>query len=274
MPELPEVETVAAALRSHLPGRQVTGVTVRCEKLRRPMPVEALQNLLNQAIRGVRRRAKYLLVDMSGGQTLVIHLGMTGTLRLTDRSEAAESHDHLDLQLDSGECLRFRDPRKFGLVMVVKPDDQGEIKELGELAPEPLSEKFSSDYFYRLSRKRTTPVKNFIMDQRRVVGVGNIYASESLFRARIRPTTAVGRLGHERCRRLVKTIKEVLAEAIATGGTTISDFRKVDGSEGAFARELQVYGRTGEPCIKCRQPIKKLVIGGRSTFYCPQCQKS
>ncbi len=273
MPELPEVETVAAALRSQLPGRHISGVTIRCDKLRRPIPVKALQNLVNEAILGVRRRAKYLLIDMSCGQTLVIHLGMTGTLRLADKGEAPERHDHLDLQLDNGECLRFRDPRKFGLVLVVKPDDRNEIKELGELAPEPLSEEFSADYFYRLSRKRTTPVKNFIMDQRRVVGVGNIYASESLFRTRIRPTTAVGRLGRDRCRRLVTTIKEVLAEAIATGGTTISDFRKVDGSEGAFSRELQVYGRDGEPCAKCRQPIKKLVIGGRSTFYCPQCQK-
>ena len=273
MPELPEVETVAAALRVHLPGRRVTGVTVRCEKLRRPLPVKALQNLVNEAILGVRRRAKYLLIDMSCGQTLVIHLGMTGTLRLTIGSESPGRHDHLDLQLDNGECLRFRDPRKFGLVMVVKPNEQGVIKELGELAPEPLSRDFTADYFYHLSRKRTTSVKNFIMDQRRVVGVGNIYASETLFRARIRPTTAVGRLGQERCRQLVTIIKEVLSEAIATGGTTISDFRRVDGSEGAFARELQVYGRTGEPCVACHQPIEKITLGGRSTFYCPQCQK-
>jgi formamidopyrimidine-DNA glycosylase len=272
MPELPEVETVAAALRSHLPGRQVTGVAIRCEKLRRPIPVKALQNLVNVTIRKVRRRAKYLLVDMDCGQTLVIHLGMTGTLRLAEKTEAAERHDHLDLQLDNGKCLRFRDPRKFGLVLVVKPNLQGEIKELGDLAPEPLSEGFSVDYFYRLSRKRTTPVKNFIMDQRRVVGVGNIYASESLFRAQIRPTTAVGRLGLKRCQQLVKTIKEVLTEAIATGGTTISDFRGVDGSEGAFVRELQIYGRTGKPCVKCQEPIKKIIIGGRSTFYCPKCQ--
>ncbi len=273
MPELPEVETVAAALRAHLPGRKLTGVTARCEKLRRPIPVKALQNLVNEAIVGVRRRAKYLLIDISYGQTLVIHLGMTGTLRLADKAEAAERHDHLDLYLDNGTCLRFRDPRKFGLVMVVKPNEVGEIAELGELAPEPLSDEFSVDYFYRLSRKRTTPIKNFIMDQRRVVGVGNIYASESLFRTNIRPTTAAGRLGKERCQQLVKTIKEVLSEAIATGGTTISDFRQVDGSEGAFARELQVYGRTGEPCIRCNHPIEKITIGGRSTFYCPECQK-
>ena len=273
MPELPEVETVAAALRCHLPGRRITGVTIRCEKLRRPLPVKALQNLVNEAIHGVRRRAKYLLVDINCGQTLVIHLGMTGTLRLADKGEGPERHDHLDLQLDNGTYLRFRDPRKFGLIMVVTPNKQGEIAELGDLAPEPLSEEFSTDYFYSLSRKRTTSVKNFIMDQRRVVGVGNIYASESLFRSNIIPTTAVGRLGLERCRKLVTTIKEVLSEAIATGGTTISDFRKVDGSEGAFARELQVYGRTGKPCNKCQQPIKKIIIGGRSTFFCPECQK-
>lgn len=273
MPELPEVETVVAALRAHLPGKRVTGVAVRCEKLRRPIPVKALQNLADKTISEVRRRAKYLLIDLNDGPTLVIHLGMTGTLRLAANGESAGRHDHLDLQLDNGECLRFRDPRKFGLVMVVKPNEQGEIKELGELAPEPLNKDFTADYFYHLSRKRTTPVKNFIMDQRRVVGVGNIYASETLFRARIRPTIAVGKLGKKRCRQLVNVIKEVLTEAIATGGTTISDFYGVDGSEGAFARELQVYGRTGKPCVACHQPIEKLTLGGRSTFYCPQCQK-
>ncbi|MBN2809995.1 MAG: bifunctional DNA-formamidopyrimidine glycosylase/DNA-(apurinic or apyrimidinic site) lyase [Deltaproteobacteria bacterium] len=273
MPELPEVETVAAALRIHLPGREITRVTARCDRLRRPIPLEALQNLINKAIVGVRRRAKYLLIDMSDGEILVIHLGMTGTLRLAGRDESAGRHDHLDLELDDGRSLRYRDPRKFGLIMVVRAQALGEVAELGALAPEPLSPEFSADYFYNLSRKRTTAVKNFIMDQRRVVGVGNIYASESLFRSRIRPTTAVGTLSLERCRKLVNTIKEVLSEAIATGGTTISDFRQVDGSEGAFARELQVYGRTGEPCIICGQPIEKTVIGGRSTFYCPQCQK-
>ncbi len=272
MPELPEVETVAANLRCHLPGRKITGVTLRCQKLRRPLPVKALQSLVNKAICGVRRRAKYLLIDISDGRILMIHLGMTGTLSLPDTAESSERHDHLDLTLDNGKCLRYRDPRKFGLVAVVTPDADGQIAELGNLAPEPLSAKFDAEYLFQLSRKRTTPVKTFIMDQRRVVGVGNIYASESLFRARIRPTLKAGKLSRKQCRLLVDTIKEVLNEAIKIGGTTISDFYGVDGSEGKFALKLKVYGRAGECCTVCGAPIKKIILGGRSTFYCPKCQ--
>ncbi|MCK5679207.1 bifunctional DNA-formamidopyrimidine glycosylase/DNA-(apurinic or apyrimidinic site) lyase [bacterium] len=272
MPELPEVETVAAALREHLPERRITGVVVRCEKLRRPIPNVALQNEVNSLICGVRRRAKYLLIDLSSEQTLVIHLGMSGTLRLANTDEIAERHDHLDIILDNGKVLRFRDPRKFGLVLLVKPDLNGRITELGDLAPEPLSEEFTAEYLYQISRKRTTPIKNFIMDQRRVVGVGNIYASEALFRARIRPTLKTGTLSRKSSQLLVGVIKEVLSEAIAIGGTTISDFYGVDGSEGAFARELKVYGRPGKPCPDCGTAIEKITLGGRSTFFCPKCQ--
>jgi formamidopyrimidine-DNA glycosylase len=272
VPELPEVETVAAALRGHLPGRRIVSIAARCEKLRRPIPVAALQDELNATINRVHRRAKYLLIDLSSGRSLVIHLGMTGTLRLAAAGEAAARHDHLDIELDDHRVLRFRDPRKFGLVMVVKPDAAGRIVELGDLAPEPLSEQFNAEYLFKLSRRRTTPVKNFIMDQRRVVGVGNIYASESLFRARLRPTLKTGALSRRQCQRLVEIIKEVLQEAITAGGTTISDFQGVDGSEGAFVRKLQVYGRAGEPCPECGTLIKKITLGGRSAFYCPQCQ--
>lgn len=272
MPELPEVETVAAALRQHLPGKKITAVIARCEKLRRPIPITALQKEVNSLICKVWRRAKYLLIDLSSGRTLVIHLGMSGTLRLVPENDAAERHDHFDIRLDDGNILRYRDPRRFGLITLVTPDAEGQIAELGNLAPEPLSKEFNAEYLYRISRKRTVPIKTFIMDQRRVVGVGNIYASESLFRARIRPTLKAGTLSRKRCWLLVDTIKAVLTEAIAIGGTTISDFYGVDGSEGAFALKLQVYGRTGEPCNVCGSPIKKITLGGRSTFYCPKCQ--
>jgi len=272
MPELPEVETVAAALRRQLPGKRITAVVVRCDKLRRPIPVTALQKETNSLITEVRRRAKYLLIDLDNGRTLVIHLGMSGTLRIVPENVPAERHDHIDIRLDDGSALRYRDPRRFGLVTLVTPDAEGQIAELGNLAPEPLSEDFNPDYLFKLSRKRTTPIKTFIMDQRRVVGVGNIYASESLFRSRIRPTCKAGKLNRKQCHLLVDTIKTVLKEAIAVGGTTISDFHGVDGSEGAFVLNLQVYGRTGEPCSECETPIKKITLGGRSTFYCPKCQ--
>lgn len=272
MPELPEVETVAAALRQHLPGKQIKALAVRCDKLRRPIPVTALQKEVNVFITKVRRRAKYLLIDLNSGQTLVIHLGMSGTLCLVPENKRAERHDHLDIKFDDGSVLRYRDPRRFGLVILVKPDSEGQIAELGDLAPEPLSDEFNADYLFKLSRKRTTPIKNFIMDQRRVVGVGNIYASESLFRARIRPTCKTGSLSRKQCQLLVNTIKDVLQEAIAVGGTTISDFHGVDGREGAFVLNLKVYGRTGEPCPECGTAIKKITLGGRSTFYCPKCQ--
>ena len=272
MPELPEVETVAAALRQHLPEKRITAVVARCERLRRPIPITALQNEVNSLIHKVRRRAKYLLIDLSSGRTLVIHLGMSGTLRLVPENERPERHDHIDIKLDDGSTLRYRDPRRFGLVILATPGADGRITELGNLAPEPLSEEFNPDYLFQLSRKRTTPIKTFIMDQRRVVGVGNIYASESLFRARIRPTYKTGNLSRKQCRLLVQIIKQVLKEAIAVGGTTISDFHGVDGSEGTFVLSLQVYGRTGEPCTECGTTIKKITLGGRSTFYCPKCQ--
>ncbi len=273
MPELPEVETVAAALRRQLPGKRIAAVVTRCEKLRQPLPITALQKEVNSLICAIRRRAKYLLIDLNSGRTLIIHLGMSGTLRLVSENEPAQRHDHLDIKFADGTVLRYRDPRRFGLILLATPGASGEIAELGELAPEPLSAEFNAEYLFSLSRKRTTPIKNFIMDQRRVVGVGNIYASESLFRSRICPTCKTGRLTLRQCRLLVATIKEVLSEAITAGGTTIADFHGVDGSEGAFFRKLLVYGQAGEPCPECGAVIEKIVLGGRSTFYCPKCQK-
>ncbi len=274
MPELPEVETVAAALRrAGLEGRKITGYKVRCEKLRRPLPEKELAAIVGSRLAGIRRRAKYLLLLLDRDETLLLHLGMTGTLRLDDRLSPPGRHDHFDLEFDDGRILRFRDPRKFGLVAVSRPDDTGRLPELAALAPEPLGEEFTGEYLYTISRKRRTPVKVFIMDQRRVVGVGNIYASESLFRAGIRPQLPAGRLSRKRCLQLVDCIKEILGEAIAAGGTTISDFHGLDGSEGAFVRTLRVYGRENEACPVCGHAIRKTVLGGRSTYYCPTCQK-
>lgn len=274
MPELPEVETVAAALRrARVAGKKIRRVVVRCEKLRQPLVAAEMEKLAGRKVDAIRRRAKYLLLELDSGQVLLLHLGMTGTLRLDEQDTAPGRHDHLDLELDDGRILRFRDPRRFGLAVLRRPDENGRIAELAALAPEPLSDAFSGDYLHRISHGRKSPVKNFIMDQRRVVGVGNIYASESLFRAGIRPTLPAGKLSRPRCQRLVEAIRDILSAAIAAGGTTISDFHGVDGSEGAFVRALKVYGREGKPCPECGRPIRKTVLGGRSTFYCPGCQR-
>jgi formamidopyrimidine-DNA glycosylase len=274
MPELPEVETVARALRrAGLEGRVITGCACRCAKLRRPLPAAELQKSVGAAILAIERRAKYLLFRLTDGRILLLHLGMTGTLRLDEPKTPAGRHDHFDLLFDDGRILRLRDPRKFGLVALSRPAADGLVPELANLAPEPLSDAFSGEYLYRVSRGRKTPIKVFIMDQRRVVGVGNIYASESLFRAGIRPSLPAGRLSRPRCRKLAAAIREILEAAIAAGGTTISDFHGLDGSEGAFVRTLKVYGRAGEPCPDCGRPLKKSVLGGRSTFFCSGCQR-
>jgi len=274
VPELPEVETVVRALRrAGLEGGRIAGCAVRCEKLRRPLPTGELAGLAGRRLAAIERRAKYLLFRLDDGAVLLLHLGMTGTLRLDEVGEAPGRHDHFDLEFADGRVLRFRDPRKFGLVAVSRPDAAGRLPELANLAPEPLGKEFTGEYLYTISRGRRTPVKVFIMDQRRVVGVGNIYASESLFRAGIRPTLPAGRLSRPRCRKLVLAIREILNEAIAAGGTTISDFHGVDGSEGAFVRTLKVYGKAGEPCPVCGRPLEKRVLGGRSTFFCPACQR-
>ncbi len=274
MPELPEVETVACALRrAGLEGRTITGFACRCARLRKPLPEAGLAGIIGVGIEEIARRAKYLLFRLADGQTLLLHLGMTGTLRLDEPETPPGRHDHFDLELDDGRILRFRDPRKFGLVALSRAEADGSLPELSGLAPEPLSPGFNGDYLYEISRGRRTPVKVFIMDQRRVVGVGNIYASESLFQAGIRPTLPVGRLSRPRCRKLAAAIREILTAAIAAGGTTISDFHGLDGSEGAFVRTLKVYGKADEPCPNCGRPLRKKVLGGRSTFYCPQCQR-
>lgn len=275
MPELPEVETVRRGIEPHVLGRRIERVEVRERRLRWPIP-EGLETWLRgRTVRAVRRRGKYLLLELDDGPApdrLIVHLGMSGRLYLVKTPETLRKHDHLDLVLDDGAVLRFNDPRRFGAVL---PWD-GAVAEhdlLAGMGPEPLSDDFAPGLLHQRSRGRRQSVKSFIMDGRIVVGVGNIYASESLFRAGIRPGTAAGRISAPRYARLQQTIREVLQQAIAQGGTTLKDFVGGDGQPGYFAQELDVYGREGAPCRRCATPIRRRVLGQRATYYCGVCQQ-
>lgn len=270
MPELPEVETTCRGVRPHLEGQTIRELIVRQSKLRWPVPSDLNRQLQQQPILSIKRRAKYLLIELPNG-TLIIHLGMSGSLRVLDHQIAAEKHDHIDLLLTNGQLLRYRDPRRFGAwLWWDKAIEEHQL--LSHLGPEPLSDAFNSDYLKMHCAKRKSPIKQVIMDGRVVVGVGNIYASESLFLAGIRPTTAACRISKPKLEKLVQAIKTVLTNAIAQGGTTLRDFTNSEGKPGYFAQQLNVYGREGEACLKCQQLIKQKTIGQRSTFYCPQCQ--
>ncbi|MBI4938218.1 MAG: bifunctional DNA-formamidopyrimidine glycosylase/DNA-(apurinic or apyrimidinic site) lyase [Nitrosomonadales bacterium] len=271
MPELPEVETTLRGLAPYLAGQEITGAVIRNPHLRWPIPAKLPAVLRGRTIRALHRRAKYLLIECGDG-TLLLHLGMSGSLRLLPAATPAEKHDHFDLLLANGMAVRLRDPRRFGAVLW----HDGEASRhplLAELGPEPLLEDFDADHLYRATRKRGTPVKTVIMDNRVVVGVGNIYASEALFRAGIRPQLAANRLSMARCARLVQTIRETLAEAIAQGGSSLRDFVGSGGNPGHFQQHHRVYGRAGQPCRACGATIKQLRQGQRSSFYCPVCQK-
>jgi formamidopyrimidine-DNA glycosylase len=271
MPELPEVETTLRGLSPHLSGQRIKQVTIRNPHLRWPIP-ENLPNILRQqTIHKLHRRAKYLLVECDSG-TLILHLGMSGSLRILPANTPAEKHDHFDLLLANGTLMRLRDPRRFGAVLW----HEGNIAQhplLMKLGPEPLLDDFDAQYLYRVTRKRSAAIKQVIMDSHVVVGVGNIYASESLFHAGIRPQLHAGKLSLPRCARLVQTIRETLSASIAQGGSTLRDFTDSNGKPGYFQQSYTVYGRTGEPCRVCGRGIKQIVQGQRSTFYCPGCQK-
>jgi len=271
MPELPEVETTLRGIAPHLLQRQVTDVVVRNPKLRWPIPKNLPRLLQGQTVRGLQRRAKYLLIAFDHG-TLILHLGMSGSLRIQPVGTPAEKHDHFDLMLDNGQLLRLRDPRRFGAVLW----HEGDVAQhplLAALGPEPLEEDFGGKYLHQATRSRSVAIKLAIMDSHLVVGVGNIYANEALFRAGIRPQLAANKLSLPRCQRLAQNIKEVLLEAIKQGGSTLRDFVHSDGSSGYFQQSYFVYGRTGEPCRVCGTPIKQVRQGQRSTFYCQQCQR-
>ncbi len=274
MPELPEVETVCNALRPHLLKRRIVQTRTYTEKLRYPLDLEGRPEILQQPIVAVRRRGRWCLVEFANCHVLVIHLGMTGACRIVPATEARQKHEHIIWSLDDEREWRFRDPRKFGSVEIQRLALPGADPDLlRDLGPEPLGPDFTAAHLHAATRGRNMPIKTLIMNNAIVVGVGNIYASEALFRAALRPTTPARRLSLERCERLVQHIRAVLADAIAAGGTTIIDFKTVDGSEGLFSRKLEVYGREGESCLRCaRTPIMRLVLSGRSTYYCPGCQ--
>jgi len=270
MPELPEVETTLRGIAPALAGRSIESVVVRNPSLRWPIPAE-IHNALGRTVANCRRRAKYLLIELGGGG-LLMHLGMSGSLRICDPADVPRKHDHYDLLLDDGHCLRFNDPRRFGaLLWWDHPAEDHEL--LRELGPEPLGDDFSGPYLWRRSRGRKAAVKNFIMDGRIVVGVGNIYASESLFMAGIHPSRPAGHIAQARYDALVLAIRDVLARAIRHGGTTLRDYLNSDSRPGYFARELLVYEREGQPCFRCGTPIRRRVIGQRSSYYCVKCQR-
>jgi formamidopyrimidine-DNA glycosylase len=270
MPELPEVETTRAGLAPHLVGRRVTGVTLRRKALRWAIPPVIARTLPGERILAVRRRAKYLLVDTEPGSAL-LHLGMTGVLRVLPAATPVQAHDHVDLALDSGRVLRFTDPRRFGCLLWQPAGTTHEL--LADLGPEPLSDAFDGETLFARSRGRSAAVKTFLMDQRIVVGVGNIYAAEALFRAGISPTRAAGRVSRERYGLLARAVKDVLAYAITRGGTTLRDFLSPDSEPGYFETELLAYGREGKPCVQCGRPLQGAVLGGRATVWCTRCQK-
>ena len=270
MPELPEVETTRRGIEPWLVGRRIESLRVREWRLRWRVPRSLPAKLGGKRIRAVGRRAKYLLIETEAG-TLIWHLGMSGSLRILDAAAPALAHDHVDLVLDSGRCLRFNDPRRFGCLLFTT-GDPARHKLLAGLAVEPLSEEFTGDALWGRARGRRASIKTFIMDSRVVAGVGNIYASEALFRAGIRPGLAAGRVSRVRMAALVTAIRDVLTEAIGVGGTTLRDYVDAAGMPGYFRQRLFVYERTGNPCRRCKTPIRQFVQGQRSTYWCPRCQ--
>ncbi len=268
MPELPEVETTRRGIEPHLVGRTVTHVIVRQPALRWPVSEDLAQCLIGKKILQVNRRAKYLLLDTGAG-SVMIHLGMSGSLLISPLRTPAGKHDHLDFIIDQDTLLRYRDPRRFGSVFWLPESEHVLLEHLG---PEPLSEDFTGETLWRLARNRKVAVKLFIMNSHIVVGVGNIYANEALYRAGIRPGIAAGRVTRPRFDKLVRCIRQVLSEAIAAGGTTLQDFVREDGSHGYFSQSLAVYGRAGLACKGCRGVLKEIRQAGRTTVYCPTCQ--
>jgi formamidopyrimidine-DNA glycosylase len=271
MPELPEVETTRRGITPHILNQRVARVTVRERQLRWPVPAKLPALMQNQEVSAVNRRAKYLLIETGTG-TLMVHLGMSGSLRIVSADQAVLKHDHVDISFANGNVLRFRDPRKFGSMHWITGDVAAHPL-LCDLGPEPLAADFDSDYLFARSRKRKAPVKAFIMDSHVVVGVGNIYANEALFRAGIRPTREAGKISAQRYALLVAAIKEILAEAIRVGGTTLRDFLGSDGEPGYFSQSLAVYGRGEMPCVTCSSVLKEIRLGQRSTVFCGKCQR-
>ena len=270
MPELPEVETTLRGVSPHLVGKRIKEIIVRDRRLRWPVSAD-LHTLEGCRVESGRRRGKYLLFHTRGG-TLLIHLGMSGALRITDPQTPWRKHDHVAFTLDSGQQIRFHDPRRFGVVLLV-PDDAATHPLLAALGPEPLEEEFGAAHLKSVCKGRAAPIKAVIMDSRMVVGVGNIYACEALFLAGIHPQTPAGKVSGPRLAKLAAAIRQVLLASIEMGGTTLRDFLNEKGEPGYFAQALRVYDREGEPCRTCGTAIKRVVMSNRSTFFCPKCQK-
>jgi formamidopyrimidine-DNA glycosylase len=270
MPELPEVETTRRGLAPHVVGRTIARVEVREPRLRWPVATKLSRALAGARIGTLERRAKYLLFGTDVG-TLLVHLGMSGSLRYLPAAQEPAPHDHVDVHFAGGGTLRLNDPRRFGSVLLTPtPGTHPLLKDLG---PEPLGDDFDADYLWRVSRKRRVAIKQHLMNGRIVVGVGNIYASEALFRARIHPQREAGRIARARFAPLVESVRDVLRDAIEEGGTTLRNFVGGDGQPGYFRTSLRVYERAGEPCMECGTPIVRRVLGQRATFYCPRCQR-
>lgn len=271
MPELPEVETTVAGIRPHVENQRIANIVIRHYQLRWKIAPDLPQQLQGRKISKVMRRGKYLLLMIDGG-ALIIHLGMSGSLRILTQKIPPKKHDHVDIELANKKILRFNDPRRFGAVIWTKHDPHHHPL-LAKLGPEPLSSDFSGAYLFQRAKSRSLCIKSFIMDSHIVVGVGNIYASEALFMAGIHPSCSAKLLSLKRMEKLADAIRQILQHAISRGGTTIRDFINSDGKPGYFANELKVYGRAGLPCVVCHAALSVIRIGQRSTFYCPACQK-
>ncbi len=274
MPELPEVETVRRGLQP-LEGATLERIVVRESRLRRRVSVAALRKLTGRVVAPLDRRAKYLLMPMVDGGGMIVHLGMSGRLFMADAGDPLDRHDHLSWWFKKRGAtieLRFRDPRRFGSVTVLQGGQLRDHPLFEKLGPEPLGGEFTADYAFTRSRRSRRPVKNALMDARFVVGVGNIYASEALWGARVNPKVAAGRISRQRWGELVGAVRDVLRRAVAAGGTTLNDFFGARGDPGYFQVRLCAYGRSGEPCRRCGAPIRRIVQAGRATYYCPACQ--
>ncbi|MEI6894032.1 MAG: bifunctional DNA-formamidopyrimidine glycosylase/DNA-(apurinic or apyrimidinic site) lyase [Colwellia sp.] len=271
MPELPEVEVCRLGISPHIITQHVSKVIIRNRRLRWPIPDE-VNAMVGLPVLNVERRAKYLLLRFSTG-TLLIHLGMSGTIRVITAAVPVAKHDHFDLVFQHGKILRLNDPRRFGAVLWLE-NDQDTLGLLTKLGPEPLSDDFSDGYLFNKARKRRVPIKTFLMNNHIVVGVGNIYANEVLFQAGILPTAKAGNINEQRMNTLTRLIKKILSAAIAQGGTTLKDFTQADGRPGYFAQSLKVYGRAGQACLTCQTKLEEIRMSNRSSVFCPNCQQN
>jgi formamidopyrimidine-DNA glycosylase len=277
MPELPEVESLRRILARAVVGRRVVSAVVKEARLRRAIAPDLAARVAGCAIARVARRAKYLLLEFDGDRVLMVHLGMSGSLTYRPEGRALSGfdprHDHVSFTLDDGSMLVYNDPRRFGLMKLLSRAELGAIAELAAIGPEPFGKEFSADYLWQVTRGRAGAIKNLLMDQKIVAGVGNIYASEILFRAGVRPTRRAGRVTRAEAGRIATITPQVLREAIGRGGTTFRSYLDARGQPGRFVERLRVYDRAGKPCVVCATPIRSVVVGQRSSFFCPRCQK-